>query len=277
MAGELAWSPDGKQFALVGNSNGDAAQDIFIVDTNGEHPFNLTHSPEREDNPAWSPDGAYLLYLKSHTNSEIWVSRPDGTGQCKIADGYVASWSPDGQQILYNAATENQNGRLSIAIKNLAGGDPVWKMTLENSVRDLAWSPDGSKFVISTADGMLLMDRNRSNPAQLIPNLFGIANLVWSPDGKYIAFRASASRQAPPNLYTIQADGSRLVNLTNSSLGGASTASWSPDGHWLVYDSPKDTGHGNIFLSNPDGSQQYRLTQSDGNLEYLTPSWQPGN
>ena len=277
MAGELAWSPDGKQFVLVSNSNGDAAQDIFIVDANGEHPFNLTYSPEREDNPAWSPDGAYLLYLKSHTHSEIWVSRPDGSDQRKIADGYVASWSPDGQQILYNTASENQNGRLNIAIKYLTGGDPVWEMTMENSVRDLAWSPDGSKFAISTADGLLLMDRNRSNPIQLIPNLFGIANLVWSPDGKYIAFRASASRQAPPNLYTIQADGSGLVNLTNSSLGGASTASWSPDGNWLVYDSPKDSRHGNIFVSNPDGSQQYRLTQSDGSLEYLTPSWQPGN
>ena len=173
--------------------------------------------------------------------------------------------------------SENQNGRLNVAIIYLAGGDPVWEMTLEKSVRDLAWSPDGSKFVISTADGMLLINRNRSNQIQLIPNLFSIANLVWSPDGKYIAFLASASRQAPPNLYTIQTDGSSLVNLTNSSLGGASTASWSPDGNWLVYDSPKDSGHGNIFVSNPDGSQQYRLTQSDGSLEYLTPSWQPGD
>ena len=280
MAGKLAWSPDGKQFALESNSDGNDTQDILVADASGEHPLNLTHSPEREINTAWSPDGAYLLYIKIFTvdntsRSEIWVSRPDGADQRKIADGNVAAWSPDGRQILY-AAAEGPAGKPIIAIAYRAGGDPVWGKTLQNSVRDLAWSPDGSKFVISSVDGIFSMDRDGSHATQLAPDLVGISNTVWSQGSQWIAFFAHASRQAPPNLYTIRADGSGLVNLTNSNLGGQFGFSWSPDGNWLVYDSTKDSGHGNIFVSNPDGSKQYRLTQSDGSLEYLTPSWQPG-
>ena len=143
-------------------------QDILVADANGEHPLNLTHSPEFESHPAWSPDGAYLLYIKSFTventsHSEIWVSRPDGTDQRKVADGMLASWSPDGQQILY-AAADSPTGKNIIAIAYRAGGDPVWGKTLQNSVRDLAWSPDGSKFVFSTVDGLFSMDRNGTNP-----------------------------------------------------------------------------------------------------------------
>ncbi len=278
MAGELAWSPDGKQFALEGNPDENTAFDILVADANGEHPLNLTHSPERESNPAWSPDGAYLLFIKTFTNtarSEIWVSRPDGADQRKVADGSIASWSPDGQQILY-AAYEGPTVKNIIAITYRAGGDPVWGKTLQNSVRDLAWSPDGSKFVISSADGMFSLDRNGTNQTQLTHDLSNITNIAWSPDSQRIAFFAHASHQAPPNLYTIQADGSGLVNLTNSNLGGQFGFSWSPDGHWLVYDSAKDTGHGNIFISNADGSQQYRLTQSTGSPDYLMPRWQPG-
>ena len=274
MAGELVWSPDGKRFALVGNANGDASQDIFILDANGEQPFNLTHSPQREDHPAWSPDGAYLLYTKSFNDSEIWISRPDGTDPRKVADGDMPAWSPDGRQILY-IASRGQNGKTTVAIINTAGGDPVWEKTLQASVRDFAWSPDGSKFVFSTADGLFSLDRNGTNLVQLTHDLTGISNIAWSPDSQHIALFAHASRQAPPNLYTIQADGSGLVNLTNTNLGGQFGFSWSPDGSWLVYDSAKDSGQGNIYISNSDGSTQYRLTQTDGSLDYLMPSWRP--
>jgi Tol biopolymer transport system component len=121
----------------------------------------------------------------------------------------------------------------------------------------LAWSPDGSKFVFSTADGLFSLDHNGTNQTQLTHDLTRITNIAWSPDSQQIAFLASASRQIPPNLFTIRADGSSLVNLTNSNLGGQFRFSWSSDGDWLVYDSAKDTGHGNIFISNADGSQQY--------------------
>ncbi len=125
---------------------------------------------------------------------------------------------------------------------------------------------------------MYLINRDGSIPLQLAPEFAGTFNLDSSPDGKHIAFIASASRQSSSNIYTIQPDGTGPVNISNSTYGGVATVTSSPDGNWVVYECQKDSGGlGNIFISSWDGSQQYHLTQSDVNVNYLTPSWKPGN
>lgn len=84
----------------------------------------------------------------------------------------------------------------------------------------------------------------------------------WSPDGKKIAF----TRQDKfSNVYVVNADGSGLTRLTKGTPGNDSAPAWSPDGKRIAFLSTRDRPdqkffNAEIYLMNPDGSGQARLT-----------------
>ena len=96
---------------------------------------------------------------------------------------------------------------------------------------------------------------------------------AWSPDGSRIAFIISTSLQnAPaPNIFAMNADGKQLRQLTTA--GDPVTASWSPDGRWIVFASNGPRNIPRLYVINPDGSGQTALMQPTQN-GYL-PAWSP--
>src|SRR5207302_1622395 len=98
----------------------------------------------------------------------------------------------------------------------------------------------------------------------------------WSPDGARIAF--SSTRDGNNEIYVMNADGSGVTRLTNESNIGANNyhPSWSPDSSRLTFASDRDdagSGDGQIYVMNPDGSGQTRLTNSPG--RDAAPYWKP--
>jgi TolB protein len=278
--GPISWSPDGKKFALVSSLEGN--RDIVVANADSSKVHNLTNSPAAEIDPIWSPDGVNLLYRKDFLPgrgpaSEIWMVRPDGTDPRKIANGVAAVWSPDGQKIVYARLT-GQSAKIEMVGRDAS--NPVSVADLPDTWIDgLASSPDGSRLLVATIHNLYLMNLDGSNRVRLARDLEAFTDPLWSPDGQWISFYASTPHTSLPedhsDLYTVRLDGSGLVNLSNSPFGGNNTAAWSADGKWLVYGSRKDSGKDNIFVSNSDGSEQYRLTFSDTSEEYFYPSWQP--
>ena len=63
--------------------------------------------------------------------------------------------------------------------------------------------------------------------------------LAWSPDGRWLAFTAEVGRRTKPidspvtDLFLVEATGSGVRRLTHT--GSASTPTWSPDGHTIVF------------------------------------------
>jgi Tol biopolymer transport system component len=97
------------------------------------------------------------------------------------------------------------------------------------------------------------------------------ATRVWSPDGKRIAF-VSQRDNLFGEIYTMNADGTNVVRLTNTP-GASDSPSWSKDGSQLVFSSNRDlfdpaTGSVSIvqfevYVMNADGSGVTRLTNND--------------
>lgn len=73
-----AWSPDGKQIAYAAGDFGAEGVDIFTIDVNEKNINQLTNMGRgfRSGNPAWSPDGNWIVYSVVEVNE--WPNPANG-------------------------------------------------------------------------------------------------------------------------------------------------------------------------------------------------------
>jgi Tol biopolymer transport system component len=97
---------------------------------------------DRGENPAWSPDGAYIAFRVRDVG--IHVIRPDGTGLRQLTNStwgdYLADWSPDGKHIVFNRHLR-KNGPGGFAIFS---GDVMRVPVTGGSAVNLTKDIDGS-------------------------------------------------------------------------------------------------------------------------------------
>ena len=87
-----------------------------------------------------------------------------------------------------------------------------------------------------------------------------------------IAF--TSEKSGDPEIYTMYADGSNVINLTNNPANDTSPA-WSPDGTRLAFISDR-LGRPQIFVMNADGSNVVQLTDIPDTAGWWDPlDWSP--
>jgi dipeptidyl aminopeptidase/acylaminoacyl peptidase len=83
--------------------------DLFIFDLRTRAGRMLTTSPGNEYDPAWSPNGAYIVFasdLRRQTGfRSLYVIKADGSALRRLTataqDDSMPSWSPSGTQIVF--------------------------------------------------------------------------------------------------------------------------------------------------------------------------------
>jgi Tol biopolymer transport system component len=135
LAGQAAWSPDGKQIAFPGKDG------IYVMNANGTDRTRLTDlKPWSQscNDLVWSPDGQHIAFT---TGVNVWVMNADGTNQTQLTDyqpypskNYAEIshpiWSPDGKRIAYDAGVPRGLNVMDVDGTNqihLGSGDwPTW-------------------------------------------------------------------------------------------------------------------------------------------------------
>ena len=153
--------------------------------------------------PVWSPDGKRIAFIWDRANvANLYVVSADGHGQpaalTSFAEGQVDQifWSRDSQSVYFP-----HGGDLWQA--SISGGapKPVWTTPARES--DIAVSPDlGSVAFVRTTP---TPDEDSAHPSDLIIRSLAdgtetkiahddisIRGVVWSPDGKSLAYTAGA-------------------------------------------------------------------------------------
>lgn len=237
-----------------------------------------------------------IVFMSTHDgNPEIYAVNPDGAGLVRLTDSDVGdaapAWSPDGTRIAFacgigpvasggfstvepsDICVMDADGRGSVRLTN----DPV-------SDGDPTWSPDGRRIAFRRAADIYTMKPDGTGITRLTTDA-SASEPAWSHDGTRIAY---VSLQSPcpggcplpnpqpfvPQIFVMNADGTRAVNLTNDATTEARHPAWSPDGTRIAYDAhPSDGGEVAIWLMNPDGSARVRLPPAPGNDS--EPAWSP--
>jgi serine/threonine protein kinase/Tol biopolymer transport system component len=221
---------------------------IFVTDTNGSPPVQITFGDTDSLVLDVAADGAKVLYGSSKEESDVW-------GINFIKSEEVALTSDINSELWPSVAPDNKTVALS-SVKNLSQGDKLFS---------------GAIMIKSTDSA--------DPPAQLVADGF---MPTWSPDGKQLAFMRVAGEAF--NLWAVKALGGEAKQLTNGGVLRASYSvlpynrtqtsdfAWSPDSSRIVYGSQK-TGTQNLWLISADGTNETQLTNNDADILLYSPLW----
>jgi Tol biopolymer transport system component len=191
------WSPDGARLACEGQGHTDPSLNgvYTLRSSDGGDLQRVTYEPNGDDCPSdYSPNGKRLVITRaSETTYEIDTVKLDGSGLKQITpDGMQfnfcnGNWSPQGNQIVFSAHVPNGDYHSSVWVVHFNG----------TGLRQLP---------IAGPCGGLFAD----------PSTFGCFNPVWSPNGQKIAFGRNQGNDGQRDLYTVNADGSGLFQVTHT-------------------------------------------------------------
>jgi Tol biopolymer transport system component len=279
---DVAWSPDGRQFAVA-----DLDGDVFLVPATGGKARRMTRTDVAETDPAWHPDGRALT-ITSGVGSEILRAVP-GNASVRLTrepgPSVAPAWAPDGARIAYLgpggelyvvAATGGAPRKLTTGLRafvfafatvrwspdgsriitvgarglrSVGATDGRTQVLGDADIAAADWSPDGERIAATSLEGVVSIIPSDGRRGRAITKGFDShhvdwAFVDWSPDGTRIALTLEGRRR--PVLRILDPAGRVIRTVTGAN------PSWSADGSALAFER-YNAGSSRIWLVNRDG------------------------
>jgi Tol biopolymer transport system component len=240
LAGIIASNGNGIGSVVFVSDRAGGKDQIYTMGADGANPTRVTNNSFSDSAPAWSPDKEQIAFVRhlEAQNDEIFIMNADGSNEQRLTNhpGLDAgpAWAPDGKRIAF----ESDRGD---------GPGDIW--------------------IINTDTGELT---NVTHNAA-----FRDGEPTWSPDGTQIAFQRYINNNW--EICVIAASGINDRCITNNPAHDQFPA-WSPIESGSVqskiaFESNRDGGRLAIYVMNPDGTGQQRLTATD--QENFFAAWSP--
>ena len=287
-----AWSPDGKLIAFVSTRSGQSQ--IWLISTEGGEARQFTSIATEASQPVWSPDGKWIAFVSDvfPENSDKPFAESDALNRKRLDEmqhGKVKAKIFTG--LLFRHWDSWVDGkRKHIFVQPVAGGDPrdltpgdrdaVPTSTTFSVGIDYAFSPD-SKEIAYTATPVPVHEEAWSTnhdiytvpvaggpPKQTTTNPAADGAPRYSPDGKYIAYRAQSQPGFEADRWQLmlydRATGTTR-SLTQNFDAHAGAPVWAPDSKKLYFDS-EEKGNVPIFSVSIAGNDVRKIL--DGNTNH---------
>ncbi|MBK5188400.1 MAG: PD40 domain-containing protein, partial [Gemmatimonadaceae bacterium] len=209
---ELALSPDGKKIAFTVRGK------IFAASSHdGGSAQRVSSDGLTEQQPVWAPDSRRLAFgddRDGHFNIFVYdfVSHDERKLTFGTGNDVAPVWSPDGKSLAYV-----HDGR---------------------ELHVVSTEPKAGKGEAAVADRIVARA-----PLDRAPFLSERA-IVWSPDGKWIAYATRDGNKLFANAYLVSAAGGDSHPVSFLSNTNTDALAWSPDGSFLLLVSSQRTEAG---------------------------------
>ena len=272
----LVWSKDGRWIYFVRGRPSTREMDLWRISPDGKEPEQLSRLNTDIAYPA-PIDERTVLFVAHDENGAgpwLWAFDMETRTSQRVSSGLEQ----------YTAVTATAGGRrLAASVVNAQVN--LWSVPITNRTmeeKDVAAFPlptaraqaprfgGGSLFYLSSRDGADGLWSFRDGQALEIwkgsEGALQSAPAV-SADGSSVAF--ALRRDGKRQMHVIAADGTRLHPLS-SDVDVRGTASWSPDGKWIVAAGSDRDGAG-LFKLPADGGAPVRIATGP----FLDPVWSP--
>ncbi len=117
----MTLSPDAKRAAVYMNDQGNT--DIWLIDLETGARTRFTFDPAQENNPAWSPDGAYVAFTRAGGVNAIFRKAANLAG----GEEELLKWGPMGRP---DVSSISRDGRFLIFTPQHPRGQDLWVLPL---------------------------------------------------------------------------------------------------------------------------------------------------
>ena len=319
-----SYSPDGSKLAINRKAQsywrkhyrGAYQSDVTVMDIAAKSFKDLTDFDGLDSWPMWARDGHIYFVSDRDANAQANLWRvPEGGGAAsrvtEFHEGDVRfpTISSDGRTIVF----ERDFGiaKLDVASKEITplrfeiAAETQESLTefreFNSTVDDYAVAPNGRRIAFAVHGEVFTAPTDEGGElAQITDGPARDENVLYSPDGKWLAFvsdksgreeiyviaadgsgetkritdldslkptfiwspdsRSLAFTAADEAIYTVSADGKNQKELVRSKYGSISRASWSPDGKWIAYSRPDVTRSDDVYLIPASGGEEKKVT-----------------
>jgi len=283
-----AFSPERDRIAFCSRRQGAG---IFVMGATGETPRRVS---DKGFDPAWSPDGAKLVYTTERVSDPysrvghayLFVVDLQTGEQRKLSDidAAGADWSPSGGRIAFWTHYESVRGQRDIWTIGADGSNPRSITDDAHTDWDPFWSPEGEWLYFFSDRGgspdlwRVAVDETSGealgSPEPITAGIERLTQASMASDGRRIAVTTERKTGElftipfDPVSETIKGDALRIF----SSANAFSQIDVSRDGQWLAYQTTAPTE--NLYVMRIDGSGRRKILPDNGNRN-RGAAWSP--
>jgi dipeptidyl aminopeptidase/acylaminoacyl peptidase len=283
------WSPDGKKIAFVAEDTNGVSQ-AYVEDASGGPARKITNIALGASGLLWSPDGKYIAFI-SDVFPDAKSDSENAAREKELESGKVkAKFFTDLPYRVWNHWKDGKRSHLFVVnvdsgtARDLTPGDyDTPPIDLGGKV-DYAFSPDDKEVcyvkntakmvATSTNNDLFTVNVNGGEANRITTNISNDNQPLYSPDGKYIAYRAQL-------IAGFESDRSRLMlydkrnntatDLTEKFDRPVDEVVWSPDCKQLYFNSD-DEGYHDIFQLDVATGTIQKIADNSTNTELtVTP------
>ena len=254
-----------------------AYNQLCMVNRDGSGLFQLTTENSHNYYPSFAPQGGAIVFSSNRYgvfDLYLYILNTSTLYQLthEIGNAFSPDFSPDGEQIVFGNRTED--GPSSLWIATRTGDNPRLLFEGERSIVAAAWAPNGKTIAFAMSinqlqnefDIFLLDAKGVGEPRRLNTGLLGISgSLDWSSESRYLLIVAGPFGNK--DIFRYDVETGNILRLTAG--GNNNSASYSPEGEYIAFNSLRNADQADIYIMRADGSGEKQITDNP------EPDWQP--